>query len=241
MLWVVFDVWWRESDAVLEVVISSEAGSARVLQQRLREMAWFVLLVLGLIVLLERMTPIPTIVVVPLVVLLVSSATLLLLEGHIELGKVISEHARVRMPSGSGEAGFMLAAGFFGVILATSGLSEYGIEWLLGISATLGISFAVIIPLLVLAVSLPGIPPLIAVALVVSAVPVAMTGLPPVQYASVLVVGSGTAVLIAPLTPTMLMISGYSGLAPLRIGVRNNAIFATCYLSLLIYVGSLLT
>lgn len=203
-------------------------------RNRVLELVGFLAVTFVLILVLELRDFATTVVVVPTVMLTTTLGLLLITEGPRVAATTVRDHLLVRMPRGAGEAAFLLAAGFLGSVLALSGLSEVAVGRTLDLAGSIGISLQVVLPLLVVAVTLMGVPPLVSVALISGAIPLALTGLAPTLYAALLVIGSGASLLIAPLTPTMLMVANYAGTSPTRTGVDANRLFAPAYLVLLV-------
>jgi hypothetical protein len=205
---------------------------------RMLELVGFLTVTFGLILLLEVRDFASTVVVVPTVMLATTLGLLLVTEGPSVVAVTVREHLGTRMPRGAGEASFLLAAGFLGTVLALSGLSEAAVGRTLELAGSAGISLQVMLPLLVVAVTLFGVPPLVSVALISGALPLALTGLGAPLYAALLVIGSGVSLLVAPLTPTMLMVADYAGTSPTRTGVRDNRVFAPVYLVVTVAVAN---
>ena len=218
--------------------LSADRASDR---SRVLELVGFLTVTFVLILVLELQDFATTVIVVPSVMLTTTLSLLLLTEGPRIEATTVRDHLLVRMPRGAGEAAFLLAAGFLGSVLAASGLSEVAVGRTLNLAGSIGISLQVVLPLLVVAVTLMGVPPLVSVALISGAIPLALTGMSPTLYAALLVIGSGTSLLIAPLTPTMLMVANYAGISPKRTGVDANRLFAPVYLIVLVAAANGIT
>jgi len=214
------------------------AGERAPDRTRVLELVGFLTVTFGLILVLELRDFASSVVVVPMVMLFTTLALLLVTEGPRVTITTLRDHLLVRMPRGAGEAVFMLAAGFLGSVLAISGISEVAVDRTLELAGTVGLSLQVVLPLLVVAVTLVGVPPLVSVALISAAIPLALTDMGPTLYAALLVTGSGTSLLVAPLTPTMLMVADYAGTSPTRSGVTANRLFAPVYVITLIAVAN---
>lgn len=239
MLWTV--AMHRRSDMPVElsdeglIDLSTDRASDR---NRVLELIGFLTVTFVLILVLELQDFASTVVVVPTVMLTTTLSLLFLTSGPRIAATTVRDHLLVRMPRGAGEAAFLLAAGFLGSVLALSGFSEVAVGRTLELAGSIGISLQAVLPLLVVAVTLMGVPPLVSVALISGAIPLALTGMEPTLYAALLVIGSGTSLLIAPLTPTMLMVANYAGTDPTRSGVRANKWFAPIYLILLVMTAN---
>lgn len=208
-------------------------------RRRLLELILFLSITFALILVLELQEFASTVIVVATVMLATTVGLLLATEGPHVAARAVREHTTVRMPRSAGEASFLLAAGFLGTVLAVSGISEAAVGRTLTGASVIGLSLQMVLPLLVITVTLLGVPPLVAVALVSGALPLALTGLAPTLYAALLLVGSGASLLVAPLTPTMLMVADYSGTNPARSGVLANRVYAPLFLIAMIVTANL--
>lgn len=240
ILWTV--VAHRRSDTPVELTAAAlQLDADRTTDRgRLLELLAFLVVTFGAILVLELNDFATTVVIVPLVMVTTTLLLTVVTEGPEALRETVREHLRERMPRGAGEASFLLAAGFLGSVLAASGISEATVERILTVASGSGVPVAVILPLLVISVTVLGVPPLVAVALVSGALPIAITGLSATLYAGLLVIGSATSLLIAPLTPTMLIVADYAGTSPAGSGVAANRLFAPTFVVVLVLVALLL-
>lgn len=223
------------SAAVIDADMATEPARGRLL-----ELGMFLTVTFGAILTLELLDFATTVVVVPTVMLAGTLGLLVLTEGPEGVVRTVREHLRDRMPRGAGEASFLLTAGFLGSVLAESGISASAVDGILGLAADSGLSIGLLLPPLVMLVTLMGVPPLVAVALVSGSLPLAVTGLTGAVYAALLVIGSAASLLVAPLTPTMLMVADYAGTSPTRTGFADNRAYAPVFLLTLVAVATLL-
>ena len=196
---------------------------------RLGELALFVVGVFGSIMVLEQTLDTDILRIVPFVITTAS----LLLFGIVNQWRTgvasLVEHFSTRIPLQAGEVGIILSAGVLGAVVEDVGAAGPILDQIRLLVGTAGVPFFVVLPLLIVVLSFLGIAPVVGVALVAAGMPLEGTGLAAEVYASALLLGSGAAVLVSPVTPTMLMASSYAGRTPLRFGLVGNGLYAVAY------------
>lgn len=196
---------------------------------RPRLVAEFILIMvalLGSVILLEQWTGLTILHLIPLVSIGLLVVYMLIRAGPQQLGHVLSDYYRHGLPERYRELAIMQCGGFLAGCLRQSGLGDAGVQLLLGIVSDTSYALAPALSLCIVLMAMAGFPPIPATLIVAASIHPATYASAPAYFSIALLLGTGTAFLIAPLSIPVIILAGMMRTGTVILGLRSNWLFA---------------
>ena len=183
---------------------------------------------LGAVVLLERLTGLSVLHLVPLAGLAVVAVVTLWRSGWAGWARLVRDYTRDGLPARYRELLIMQSAGFLAGSLRHSGIGDAGIARLLAWVPEASPWLAPLLGLIIIALGLVGFPPIPTTLIVAASVSPAVFTTAPAYFTIALLLGTGISFLLAPLSIPVVLLSSALDVGTMRLGARANWLFAVC-------------
>ncbi|NLT95396.1 MAG: hypothetical protein GXW85_07675 [Clostridia bacterium] len=177
------------------------------------------------IILLESLTGLSVLVVVPLVSI-VGPFVIALIWGKLPVFfDSLKNFANNKLPEMKNEICLFTAAGFFGHSLDIAHIGNSISDIINSLNIQQSYLFIIILLAIIVLLSLIGIHPLISSSTLLITLPVAKLPLMPIQYALTILIGYSMATILSPISGTVLITSGVLKKNPFKIGLLGNGLY----------------
>jgi C4-dicarboxylate transporter len=216
-----------ESAPARRAVEVAEPTAGRRLYAKFAELCGFALVLIVLIAVISFVTGIHTLTVVSLAALLFPLLWMGILRRLRILGREFkTTYLQESLPNLTSEVTLFVAAGFFATTIDYTGLGKHipqALAALVGGNVLL-LTVAIIVTAIVLAVA--GIHPIVTVAVFGGTVKASAFGVSPTYLAMVLAICWAIGLSVSPASATIITMSGLANQSPLRVGTRWNGVYA---------------
>lgn len=202
-----------------------------------KKMIFMGVFLIASIILIEMFTGLSVLVCVPLVAIFVPFFISLIWKKKHVFYSSFDNYYRVTLPNMKNEVVLFTLAGFFGQALVISGAEKYLSNLIYMLDIQQPIILIGIFMFVVILLAIVGIHPVISVSSILATLPVSTLPLMPIQFALTLLSAYAIAVLLSPVSGTVLVTAGVTQENPLNISLVLNWKYA--FLSTIIYIAIL--